>query len=130
MQLCTNFGTINVLGVKLTVLRKLEVRFYRELNGNEPVRKWLKSIHKEKRRSIGQDIKTVQFGWPLGMPIVRGLGQKLWEIRSIFPNGIARVIFTLEDDIIILLHGYIKKSQKMPKEELELAKKRLKKLRS
>lgn len=106
----------------------LGVRFYSETSGNEPVRKWLKSLNKEERSIIGTDICTVQEGWPLGMPLVRNLGMGLWEIRSSFPTGIARVIFTMKDSQMVLLHGFIKKSQKTPIDELELAKKRLKNL--
>lgn len=52
----------------------LEVSFYSETNGNEPVRKWLKALDKESRTVIGKDICTVQEGWPLGMPLVRSVG--------------------------------------------------------
>lgn len=104
----------------------LVVNFYSEANGNEPVRKWLKSLEKEIRSLIGKDICTVQEGWPLGMPLVRSLGSGLWEIRSPIPNGIARVIFVMRDNQIILLHGFIKKTQKTPLQELEIAKSRSK----
>ncbi len=106
----------------------LQVRFYTELNGNEPVRKWLKSLDKEVRSVIGKDICTVQEGWPLGMPLVKGLGNGLWEVRSSIPNGIARVIFTMRTNLMILLHGFIKKTQKIPMRELGIVKVRLKNL--
>lgn len=102
--------------------------FFCEANGNEPVRKWLKSLEKEIRSLIGKDICTVQTGWPLGMPLVRSLGSGLWEIRSTIPNGIARVIFVMKDNQMILLHGFIKKTQKTSLQEIETAKNRLKKL--
>lgn len=109
-------------------LKIVAVRFYREKSGNEPVRKWLKSLTKERRRIIGEDIKTVEMGWPLGMPLVKSLGSRLWEVRSSFPNGIARVIFTMVNGQMVLLHGFIKKSQKAPQGELTIARKRLKNL--
>jgi phage-related protein len=93
--------------------------------GNEPVREWLKSLSLEDRKIIGEDIKTVQFGWPLGMPVVRKLGPGLWEVRSRLSNGIARVIFMAEESTMVLLHGFIKKSQKAPTEDLNLARNRL-----
>lgn len=108
--------------------RILAVRFYKETTGNEPVRKWLKSLEKEERSLIGKDICTVQEGWPLGMPLVRSLGSGLWEVRSSIPSGIARVIFVMKDSHIVLLHGFIKKSQKAPLQELSVAKERLKNL--
>lgn len=69
----------------------LSVAFFRTASGNEPVRRWLKSLPREERRTIGEDIKTVQFGWPLGMPLVRKLDKGLWEVRSRLPDCIARV---------------------------------------
>lgn len=107
---------------------KLKVTFYRTDSGGEPVREWLKSMSLEERKIIGEDIKTVQFGWPLGMPLVRSLGSGLWEVRSNLSNRIARVIFTTKEGHMILLHGFIKKSQKTPKDDLELAQSRAAKL--
>lgn len=104
----------------------LNVRFYRALSGREPVRAWLLELPKDDRRTIGHDIKTVQFGWPLGMPLVRKLEKGLWEARSNVSNGIARVLFTVVRTEMVLLHGFIKKSQKTPKPDLETARQRLK----
>jgi phage-related protein len=106
----------------------LTVVFYRTSRGNEPVREWLKSLAKEDRKSIGEDIKTVQFGWPLGMPVVRKIESDLWEVRCRISSGIARVIFTVVEDYMVLLHGFVKKSQKLPQTELNAAKARLARL--
>ncbi|HLZ54566.1 MAG TPA: type II toxin-antitoxin system RelE/ParE family toxin [Verrucomicrobiae bacterium] len=106
----------------------LSVEFFRTETGREPVRDWLKSLPRENRKIIGEDIKTVQFGWPLGMPLVRKVGMRLWEVRVRLPHGIARVLFTTGERRMILLHGFIKKSQKAPREDLELAKTRLRML--
>jgi phage-related protein len=103
----------------------LSVAFFRTASGKEPVREWLKSLPREERRIIGEDIKAVQFGWPLGMPLVRKLDKSLWEVRSRLPDRITRIIFTAPEARMILLHGFIKKSQKTPQEDLELAKTRL-----
>ena len=103
----------------------LPVVFFRTGAGNEPVREWLKSLPREERRIIGEDVKTVQFGWPLGMPLVRKLDRGLWEVRSNLRGRIARVVFTTGQGRMILLHGFIKKSRKTPQEDLELAKTRL-----
>ncbi len=108
---------------------RLRVVFFKTEMGNEPVREWLKSLPKAERRVIGIDIKTVQFGWPLGMPVVRKLDKGLWEVRSSLNNRIARVIFTVEGNTMVLLHGFIKKSQKTPQKEIETAKRRLEQLR-
>ena len=74
----------------------LTVVFYKTDGGNEPVREWLKSLIREDRKAIGEDIKTAQFGWPLGMPLIRKLEGGVWEIRSRTSQGIARVLFTVE----------------------------------
>ncbi len=108
----------------------LDVRFFLTSTGSEPVREWLKSLMAADRKSIGEDIKTVQFGWPLGMPLVRKMAKDLWEVRIHLEGRNARVLFTVENSEIVLLHGFIKKSQATPKEDIELAGSRLKQLRS
>ena len=108
---------------------RLKVMFFRTRRGNEPVREWLKSLPLDEKRIIGEDVKTVQFGWPLGMPLVRKLETGLWEVRSNLPSGIARVLFTVEGNTMVLLHGFIKKSKKTPLNDLHLARERLGQLR-
>lgn len=103
---------------------RLRVLFYKTQSGRDPVREWLRSLSNDDKKTIGEDIKTVQFGWPIGMPVVRKLDKDLWEVRSQLNKRIARIIFTAEDGLMVLLHGFIKKSQKTPKNDLELAKKR------
>jgi phage-related protein len=102
----------------------MDVVFYRTDSDAEPVRDWLKDLAKPDKRIIGGDIKTVQFGWPLGMPVVRKPGQGLLEIRSRLDKRIARVLLTVQDDTMILLHGFIKTSQKTAKVGLDLARQR------
>ena len=103
----------------------LTVVFYKTDEGNEPVREWLKGLKREDRKTIGEDIKTVQFGWPLGMPLIRKVEPGIWEVRSSISQGIARVLFTIEGHTMILLHGFIKKSQKTPRTEFRTAHQRL-----
>jgi phage-related protein len=105
-------------------LEPLDVVFYKTSTGNEPVREWLKSLPKADRAQIGADIRKAQSEWPIGMPHVRSLGKGLQEVRSNLPDGIARTIFFVESDEMILLHGFIKKTQKTPAELLDLALKR------
>lgn len=93
------------------------------------MRDWLKALPAEERRIIGDDLKTAQYGWPLGMPLIRKLEAGLWEVRSHLPNRIARVIFTVDDDTMVLLHGFIKQSQKTPDSDLQLARQRFQSLR-
>ena len=108
---------------------RLQVVFYKTETGKEPVREWLKSLSSEDRKIIGEDIKTVQFGWPLGMPLVRKQESDLWEVRSRLHHRIARILFTVEDELMVLLHSFIKKTQKTPKRDLALARERAAKLR-
>jgi phage-related protein len=102
----------------------LDVVFFRTESGNEPVREWLQGLRKTDKRVIGSDIKMVQYGWPIGMPVVRKLDAGLWEVRSRLDQRINRILFTVQGDTMVLLHGFIKKSQETPKEDLQLAKDR------
>lgn len=108
----------------------LDARFYRTEAGSEPVRDWLKELSAADRKTIGEDIKTVQFGWPLGMPLVRKMGAGLWEVRIRLENRIARVLFTVAENQMVLLHGFIKKSQSTPQDDLDVAKDRMKMLKN
>jgi phage-related protein len=108
-------------------LKRLPAHFYRSYSGREPVREWLKGLEAEDRKVIGEDIKDVEFSWPIGMPLVGSLGRELWEVRSRLSRGrIARVLFCVEEGRMVLLHGFIKKTQKTPQHDLDLALKRRK----
>lgn len=112
-----------------THLHEIPVVFYRSSTGVEPVRDWLKSLPGEDRRTVGVDLATVQVGWPVGMPLCRSLGGGLWEVRSSLPSRrIARLLFCLYEGRIGILHGFIKKTQKTPHDEIELARKRMKEM--
>jgi phage-related protein len=105
--------------------KRIEVRFYRQPSGKEPVRDWLLSLSRDERLKIGTDIKAVEFGWPVGLPVCPSLGEGLWEVRSSLGNRIARVLFCVVEDTMWLLHGFIKKQQKTPPQELALARRRM-----
>ena len=110
--------------------KKLQARFYVSAGGRRPVREWLLDLSEDDRRIIGKDIQKVEFGWPIGMPYCRPLGEGLWETRSDLSGGrIARVLFTITEGDMALLHGFIKKTRKTPTQELEVARKRLKEIR-
>ena len=99
----------------------LKIYFYRSASGHEPVRDWLKSLPAHERQAIGEDIQAVQFRWPLGMPLVKKLAGKVWEVRTQLPTRIARVLFTVQGNQMVLLHGFIKKTQSTPKPDIDLA---------
>jgi phage-related protein len=110
-------------------VKRLPAVFYRLPSGREPVREWLKALHNKDRRIIGEDIKDIEFSWPIGMPLCRSLGGGLWEVRSDITQGrIARVLFSIHLGRMVLLHAFIKKTQKTPADDLELATKRRKEI--
>jgi phage-related protein len=112
-------------------MKRLPASFYRTRAGREPVRDWLKSLSIDDRKIIGGDIRTVEFGWPVGMPVCRPMGHGLFEVRSTLPGGgIARVMFAIESGMAVLLHGFIKKSPKTPQTELDTTRKRLSDLKA
>jgi phage-related protein len=104
--------------------KTLTVSFFKSPAGNEPVRDWLKLRTSEEKKAIGEDIKAVEFSWPVGYPQVAKLDKDLWEVRTNLPAGICRVFFTVWNRYMVLLHGIIKKTQKTPQQDLDLAKKR------
>ena len=111
-------------------LPEIPAFFYRTTGGTEPVLDWLRSLPPEDRRAIGTDLATVQFGWPIGMPLCRALGGGLWEVRSTLPSRrIARLMFFVDEGRIGVVHGFIKKTQKTPDSDLEIARKRMKEMK-
>jgi phage-related protein len=107
--------------------KKLPAFFYESPGGAQPVRDWIRSLPTEDRQIIGRDMQKVEFGWPIGMPYCRSLGGGLWEVRSELMGGrIARVIFAVANERMVLLHSFIKKTRKTPSRDLNLARKRMK----
>ena len=102
----------------------ITVHFFKNSSGKEPVRDWLKLRTREEKKAIGEDIKVVEFLWPVGYPRVRKLDKDLWEIQTDLQDGICRVFFTIWEKYMVLIHGIIKKSQKTPQQDLNIAKKR------
>lgn len=110
-------------------MKRLPAAFYALSSGREPVREWLQSLDREDRKRIGEDIKDVEFSWPKGMPLCRALGGGLWEVRCNLAKGrIARVLFCTREGQMVLLHAFVKKTQKAPAADLKLALKRMKEL--
>ena len=109
--------------------KKLTARFYETSQGKKSVREWLLQLDGQDRRNVGFDIQTVEFGWPVGMPTCRPLGDGLWEVRSNLTSGrIARVMFCIVEGEMVLLHGFVKKAQKAPPQEVALARRRKKEI--
>lgn len=110
-------------------MKRLPAAFYALPSGREPVREWIRSLDRDDRKIVGEDIKDVEFSWPIGMPLCRPLGGGLWEVRSSLGRGrIARILFCIGDGQMILLHAFIKKTQKAPAADLALAVRRLKEI--
>jgi len=111
--------------------KKIPAVFYQSANRNEPVREWLLDMSKEDRLAIGTDIKTVEYGWPVGMPTCKPMKNGLFEVRTdLSSNRIARVLFFIINEEMVLLHGFIKKTQKTPDKDLDIAKKRKKEVKN
>jgi phage-related protein len=109
--------------------RKIELVFFRNDTGGEPVRDWLKGLDQEERRAIGTDLLRAQWRWPVGMPLCRPMGKGLWEVRTDLPgNRTSRVLICFYHDRLVALHGFIKKSRATPEGDLTLARKRQKEL--
>ena len=109
----------------MEIKKKLKVVFFKTEQNNEPVRDFLKSLSSKDKKSVGADIMAIEMLWPIGYPTVRKLDTDLWEVRSdISDKRICRVMFTVSEKRMVLLHAFIKKTQKTPKDDMELGKKR------
>lgn len=107
----------------------LKVVFFRTAGGAEPVRDWLRAMERADRLAIGADLQRLQYRWPVGMPLCRALKDGLWEVRTRLPSRtIARVLICFHDGVAVALHGFIKKTQKTPDEDLAIARQRMKAL--
>ena len=109
---------------RTAIVKRLPAAFFQNESGKMPVREWLLSLDDEDRKTVGDDIRTAEFGWPVGMPLCRPLSghRGLWEIRSSLTNGrISRVLFCVHEGNMVLLHGFIKKTQKTPLHDIEIA---------
>jgi phage-related protein len=117
--------------------KRIHAKFYAEPGSrppSEPVREWLRSLTKEEMREIGRDIRVVEMSWPRVQEVKPRLvdypGNDIWEVRVGLRNRIARVLFSVEaGGVMLLLDGFIKKTRKTPRHELDLALARLKKAR-
>jgi phage-related protein len=104
---------------------KIPVVFYRTPGGAEVVRDWLRGLDDADRQAVGLDLMRIQYRWPVAMPLCRALGNGLWEVRTSLPsNRTARVLFGVQQGRILVLHGFIKKTQKTPADDLALARRR------
>ena len=111
--------------------KRVPAAFFKSDSGNEPVRDWLKELSKDDRKVIGADIMTLECGWPIGMPLCKPMvsHKGLWEIRTnLSGKRKSRILFCVYNGQLLLLHGFIKKAQKTPKTDLDLAAKRMKQL--
>jgi phage-related protein len=85
------------------------------------------------RRQIGWDIGLVQERWPVGRPLVGGVGSGLCEVRTTFNKNEYRVFFYIEREEVVVIHnlmvlvqGIHKKTQKIPAADVAIARRRMK----
>src|SRR4029078_12055268 len=110
-------------------MKQLPAFFYALPSGRAPVLEWLKDLSADDRKIVGEDIKDVEFAWPIGMPLCRSLGRGFWgEGSSLTQGRMSRVLFCEQDSKMVLLHAFIKKTQKTPADDLELATRRKKEI--
>jgi phage-related protein len=109
-------------------LKRIQAFFFMTEGGREPVREWLRQLDRDDRRELGRSLMTLEFGWPIGMPLSRSMGGGLHELRaSISGNREARIFFYVDRrERLILLHAFNKRSRSTPKRELDLARERMK----
>jgi phage-related protein len=103
--------------------KRVPAIFFSTQAGGEPVREWLRSLAPDDRKRIGEDIKSEEYGWPIGMPVCKPLGNGICEVRTTVTQGrIARVLFYIDKrSRMVLLHGFIKKTRKTSDDDLALA---------
>jgi phage-related protein len=112
-------------------LKPIPLVFWRSTGGHEPVREWLNDLSLEDKKTIARDIAKVQFGWPIGLPVCRSLGEGLWEVRSSLPSRReGRVLFGFHEGTLVALHAFFKKTQATPAKELALARQRMREVES
>lgn len=100
----------------------LEVEFYKTEGGNEVVLDFLRGLPADDKKTVGEDLKTLQFGYPIGMPLCRPVG-RLWELRSSPPSKRElRLLWFYHKKArtIVVVHAFIKKTQKTPQKDINL----------
>ena len=107
---------------------RIALAFFKTPAGREPVREWLRALPGEDRYAVGLDLMRIQWRWPVGMPLSRSLGNGLWEVRTTMPSHRIARAFCFHEDELVALHGFVKKSQKTPKADIDLALARKKEL--
>lgn len=108
--------------------KSIPIFFYRSGNGKEPVREFLQELSVEEKKIVGTDLMVLQWRWPVGEPLVKNLGKSIYEVRSTLKNRIVRILFAQVFDKLVLLHAFIKKTQKTDDKDIKLAIKRLKEI--
>ncbi|QUS55631.1 type II toxin-antitoxin system RelE/ParE family toxin [Pseudovibrio brasiliensis] len=109
--------------------KRLQAYFFKTDSGNEPVRDWVLSLSLDDKKQIGKSILKIEMGWPIGMPYCRPMQNGLFEVRcNLESKRIARILFTIENNQMVLLHGLVKKAQKTPKQDIDLAVQRMKQI--
>lgn len=113
-------------------MQEWRVDFYRRADGKSPVEEWLDSIPTDARTEVIRILFLLkEHGIRLGMPYVRPIEDKLYEIRAKEKDGIYRVFyFAHTGKRFVMLHGFMKKTQQTPRKEIEIAKERMKEVRN
>lgn len=109
--------------------KAFKIYFYKEQSGKSPVEIWInKMLTLKEKNKIYDGLKKLQCEWPIGLPLTRHLENNLWEMRTYLGTRDSRLIFIIKNKNIFILHGFIKKTNKTPRNEINLALDRKEKL--
>ena len=108
---------------------RLECAFFKKKSGTEPVREWLRGLGRPVRLAVGSDIERVQWRWPVSKPLVGSFGQGLYEVRTWVGGNVYRVFFFIEGSDMVILHAFMKKTERTPDSEIAMARKRLRQVK-
>jgi phage-related protein len=109
-----------------------QINYYFTSNGKAPVKEWLEGIGSEPKAEIFRVLELLsKYGTELGLPFVRPIENKIYEVRAKDRSGIYRVLyFAHTQKTFVMLHGFQKKTRTTPRKEIEIAQKRMKEIQN
>lgn len=109
-----------------------KINYYYNRNNKSPLKEWLDEIGNEPKAEIFRIFEMLsKYGIELGLPFVRHIENKIYEVRAKDKSGIYRVLyFAHTDKVFVMLHGFQKKTQATPRKEIEIAIKRMKEIQN
>ena len=109
-----------------------DIRFFTTQSGREPVQEFIRAEDQKARDKIYEVLTYLQtYGFHLPTPYLRRMSgtKHLWELRIKYQKQYRIFLARIDEQTIVLLHAIIKKTQKTPQRDLELARRRLREVR-